>query len=69
MGVQNVAKIDRSPGWSQVFEKDGIHLTEAADKVFVESLISGAEAFFTEDIIDLEKTVTRTEVSNTEKSS
>jgi hypothetical protein len=65
MGVQNIAKIDGSPVWSQVFEKDGIHLTEAARKVFVESLTSGAEALFTEEIIDLEKEVTRKEVSNT----
>jgi hypothetical protein len=33
-------------------EKDGIHLTEAAGKVFVAKLISGAEAFFKEEVVD-----------------
>ena len=57
MGSQNVAKIDGSPVCTQIFERDGVHLTEAAGKIYVESLISGAEAFFTEEVIDLEKDV------------
>ena len=69
MGVQNVVKVDGSPGWSKVFESDGIHLTEAAGKVFVENLIMGAEAFFSEEIIDLEKEVTMKVVFNTEEAS
>ena len=67
MGLQNVAKVDGSPGWSQVFEKDGIHLTEAAGKVFVEGLISGAEAFFNEEVVDLEKECDREEATNSEE--
>jgi hypothetical protein len=55
MGIPNVAKIDGSPTWSQQFESDGTHLTETAGKVYVESLIADAEAFFTEVLIDLEK--------------
>ena len=55
MGVRNVSKIDNSPVWSQVFEVDGVHLTEMSGKVFVENLISSAEAFFTEVLIDLEE--------------
>ena len=55
MDIPNVAKIDGSPVWSQQFESDGTHLTAAAGKVYVESLIADAEAFFTEVLIDLEK--------------
>ena len=53
MGLRNVAKIDGSPEWSQIFENDGIHLTESAGKVYVENLIAGAESFFREEVIDL----------------
>jgi hypothetical protein len=42
-----------------VFESDGIHLTEAAGKVFVENVIANAEAFFTEVLIDLEEDTIR----------
>jgi hypothetical protein len=56
-GKQNLSKIDGSLAWSQVFENDGVHLTEASGKFYVESLISGAEAFFTEVVINLEKEV------------
>ena len=55
MDIPNVAKIDGSPVWSQQFESDGTHLTAAAGKVYIESLIADAEAFFTEVLIDLEK--------------
>ena len=53
MGVQNVAKIDGSPGWSLVFTTDGVHLTEPAGKVFVETVIAEAEAMFNREIVDL----------------
>jgi hypothetical protein len=69
MGVQNVAKIDGSQGWSQVFEKDGIHLTQAAGKVFVENLISGAEASFKEQVVDLEKECDRKRAINSDEAS
>jgi hypothetical protein len=55
MDIPNVAKIDGSPVWSQQFKSDGSHLTAASGKVYVESLIADAEAFFTEVLIDLEK--------------
>ena len=54
MGVRNVAKINGSPESSQIFESDGVHLTESAGKVFVENIIAGAELFFKEEVIDLE---------------
>jgi hypothetical protein len=37
-----------------VFGSDGIHLTESAGKIFVETIILNAEIFFKQDIIDLE---------------
>jgi hypothetical protein len=55
MRAQNVAKIDGPPIWTQVFSPDGVHLTEAAGKFFVESIITEAEVFFKQEIIDLEK--------------
>jgi hypothetical protein len=38
---------------SQVFEKDGVHLTEKAGQNFVENLLGMAEDNFEADIIDL----------------
>ena len=37
IGLQNVSRVEGSPGWSQIFENDGVHLVEAAGKVFVEN--------------------------------
>jgi hypothetical protein len=53
MKAQNIAKIDGLPGSSQVFNTDQVHLTEAAGKVFVETIISDAEAFFNQEIVEL----------------
>jgi hypothetical protein len=55
MRAQKVAKINGSPGWTHIFSTDGVHLTEAAGKIFVESIISDAEAFFNQEILDLAK--------------
>ena len=55
MRAQNVAKINGPPSCTQVFAADGVHLTETAGKLFVESIISEAEVFFKQEIIDLEK--------------
>ena len=55
MKLHNVARVDGSPGWSQIFVNDGVHLTEAAGKVFVETIILDAEAFFSQEIIDVEE--------------
>ena len=54
MNLRNVAKIEGSPTVSQVFGSDGVHLTESAGKVLVETIITNAEAFFKQEIIDLE---------------
>ena len=55
MNLKNVAKIEGSPTSSQVFGNDGVHLTEVAGKVFVETIISNAEVFFKQEVIDLEE--------------
>ena len=54
MGLPNVSKLEGSPAWSQIFESDGVHLTESAGKVYVENLIANAEAYFTEILVDME---------------
>jgi hypothetical protein len=41
-----MSKIDGSSVWSQISKNDGVHLTEAAGKVYVESLMANAEAYF-----------------------
>jgi hypothetical protein len=66
MGLRNVAKIDGSPEWSQIFEKDGVHLTESAGKVYVENLLAGADNFFREEVIDLVDETTQMD-TNTKK--
>jgi hypothetical protein len=64
--LQSVAKIEGSPTWSQVFGNDGVHLTEASGKVFVETVISNAEVFFKQEIVDLEEDERMNEGQGTE---
>jgi len=49
----NISKVDCVLKSSQVFEKDGVHLTEKAGQNFVENLLGMAEDNFEADIIDL----------------
>jgi hypothetical protein len=49
--VANVAKIDGLPDWTKVFSTDGVHLLEAAGKVFVEAIISDAKGFSNQEIL------------------
>jgi hypothetical protein len=55
MDKRNVGKIDVSIRMSQVFESDGIHLTESAGKVFVNTLLFNADALFNAEVVDLEE--------------
>jgi hypothetical protein len=48
-----VAGIWCSPASSQDFEKDGVHLSVASGKIFVDAIISGAEAFFNAPLVDI----------------
>ncbi len=54
MGLRNVTRIDGSPVWTQLFDKNGVHLTEPTGNFFVEAIIANAEAVFKEEVIKLE---------------
>jgi hypothetical protein len=54
--LAKVASIKCSPASSQDFESDGVHLTNASGKIFVDEIISGAESFFNAPLIDVEDT-------------
>ena len=55
MDLGNVAKIGSSVEQTQLFEKDGIHLTSPSGKVFVDAILFYGDEFFSADFIDLEK--------------
>ena len=55
MDLRNVGKIDGPIKMSQVFEEDGVHLTPCSGKVFVNTILYNADAFFTAELIDLEE--------------
>jgi len=42
-----------SPASAQDFEDDGVHLTVPSGKIFVDTIISGAEAFFNAPLVDI----------------
>ena len=49
----NVSRIDSFPVLSQQFDKDGIHLTPASGKIFLDLTLGAAEEFFDADNVDL----------------
>jgi hypothetical protein len=49
----NISKVDCMLKSSQVFDKDGVHLTQKAGATFVENLLGMAEDNFEADIVDL----------------
>ena len=55
MDLPNVGKIDAPIKMCQLFEKDGVHLTESAGKVYVNALLYNADALFTAEVINLEE--------------
>jgi hypothetical protein len=57
MGAKHKARIDATPVWLQLFEKDGVHLTQLAGKVFVKAIIANAEASFNEEVIELDNVI------------
>ena len=56
----NVGRIDCSLGSSQIFEKDGIHLTGASGENFIGIILGRAETFFEAESIDLTRDDTDT---------
>jgi len=53
LGVMNVSRVDVISRASQQFEKDGVHLTPAAGKVFVGGILEEAEKIFRAAFVDL----------------
>ena len=51
----NVTRVDSAPEGCQQFEKDQVHLTEAAAKIFIEAMLKNSEAFFRAPVIDLDE--------------
>ena len=52
-GLQNVSRCDVMPRASQQFEEDGVHLTDASGRIFVEGMLEAAEKIFGAQFIDL----------------
>jgi hypothetical protein len=61
--LPNIFPVDVISQTSQQFEQDGIHLTPAAGKVFVEAILDASEKIFRSKIVDLESDETITEDS------
>jgi hypothetical protein len=53
IGMNNISRLDVLPVLSQKFDKDGVHLTPAAGKAFVMSILTEAEKLFRADFVDL----------------
>jgi len=53
MGLNNTSRADVISRASQQFEKDGVHLTAAAGKIFVGGMLDAAEKFFRASFVDL----------------
>jgi hypothetical protein len=53
--VNNVVAINCSPGPTQQFEMDLVHLTKPSTKIFLETILDSAERFFTAEVVDLNK--------------
>ena len=64
MDKRNVGKIDAPIKMSQIFEQDGVHLTPSSGKVFVNTMLFNADAFFNTEVVDLEEDM---ETNTTEK--
>jgi len=53
LGYDNISRVDVISRASQQFEKDGVHLTPAAGKIFVASILEEAEKIFGADFVNL----------------
>ena len=51
--LANVTKLDCISKMSQQFDKDGVHLTPAAGRMFIEAILMTAETFYNAEHIDL----------------
>jgi len=55
MKLDNVSRVDAIAQGCQQFERDQVHLTDAAGQIFIEGLLTGAETFFRAPLIDLDE--------------
>ena len=53
-GQKNITRSDVISRASQQFETDGVHLTKASGKIFVEGILEAAKRTFDADYVDLE---------------
>ena len=53
MDKMNVGRIDGPIKMSQVFEKDGVHFTPSSGKVFVNTILYNADAYFNTEVVEL----------------
>ena len=54
MNRSNVGRIDGPIKMSQLFEQDGVHFTPSSGKVFINTLLFNADAFFNAEVINLD---------------
>ena len=54
IGMNNVSRLDVLPVMSQIFEKDGVHLTQVAGKAFITSILTQSEHTFRADFVNLD---------------
>ena len=55
MNKSNVGKIDGPLKMSQLFKQDGVHFTPSSGKVFINTLLFNADAFFNAEVINLDE--------------
>ena len=53
MGLLNVSRVDVISRASQTFENDGVHLSAASGKIYVEGILRAAEKSFKAEYVDL----------------
>jgi len=59
-GLGNIMRVDVISRASQQFESDGVHLTQASGKIFVEAILEASDKCFKADYVDLGKDEPRT---------
>jgi hypothetical protein len=59
--LPNISRVDVISRASQQFDQDGIHLTPAAGKIFVEAILEASEKIFRSEVVDLEMDETITD--------
>jgi hypothetical protein len=53
-GLTNLYRVDVISRASQQFKQDGVHLTKAAGRVFIDAILEASERIFKSELVDLE---------------